>query len=272
MKGITAYIVAVAGLLLAVGCHKDTSVSGVMGYARYYGMVSRMEHFTPDTPCATFAALASASVEALNREYSKSWEVDYSGVSIETALDLADQEAFMGFEAAYFNLYKAGEEFAQKVADSYLGAGAFCYEYAAVVARNIVLYRSYGVKFEYDASKVLGQVAVAGQAGAAGIGEIDLEDITDGRVVRAAAVAPQYSDVVEQTVTLYGPDLAQWRGEQFAEGVLADGEVTLTLNLSNSILATLADGTWYYTIKGRTAADNKRICIEVPFTLKLQNQ
>lgn len=259
--------------LATVGCHTDTSVSGMMGYARSYAIVEQMERFEADSPCDIITTQIEKSVVELNEAYAKTWEVSYNGASIDSALDMADQEAFMGFEAAYYNLYKLGEDVAAQIARSYLGNGSFRYEYAVVVRRNIPIYTSYGVKFEYDSTKTLGQVIYARQGELRGVGEVVIpDDITDGKVVRTATVASPYNNIVEPQVAIYSPDLALWQGEQFAFATLEEGVLTLTLNLSNELLGTLADGVWYYTIKGRTAADGKRVCVEVPFTLTFKNE
>ena len=272
-RKLVSFMALAVAALATVGCHTDTSVSGAMGYARSYAIVEQMERFDADSPCDIITAQIEERVLELNEAYAKTWEVTYSGASIDTALDLADQEAFTGFEAAYYNLYKLGEEFAARIAKSYLGQGAFRYEYAVVVRRNVPIYTSYGVKFEYDSTKTLGQVAYARQGDVRGIGEVVIpDDVTDGKVVRTATVDAPYDDIVEPQVAIYGPDLALWQGEQFAEATLENGVLTMTLNLSDELVKSLAEGVWYYTIKGRTAADGKRACVEVPFTLTFKNE
>lgn len=264
----------ITALLCISSCETDSSVSGTMLYAKSYGLVNKTEHFVPGSPCANFAAEVQNRVSELAKEYAETWEVPYSGTTLNSALEQADQEAFMGFEAAYYKLYKLGEEVKEQIATSYLGSGSFSYDYAAIVTRNIVIYQSYNVNFAYDASKNFGTISVAIGDGERGMGTVRIpEDVVDGKVVRTVKVSTESMPVSSLKHALYGPDYQLWDAYdgliQFASGELReDGTIQMTLNLSNDALQQIAGhtGTWYYVITGRSS-ESLRVSVEVPFTL-----
>ena len=271
LSHLAMLVFAAFGLL---ACETEGSVSGTMQYAKSYGLVDKTEHFIPGTPCATFAAGIQSRVEELAKEYAEAWEVPYSGITIDSALYQYDQEAYMGFEAAYFKLYKLGEEIKEQIASSYLGAGSFSYDYAAIVRRNIILYQSHNVNFSYNATDVLGTINYAIRDSQRGMGIVRIpEDVNEDVVVRTARVLAENLPVTSTEHALYSPDLALWgedKGAQFARATLSeDGAIELTLNLSEEVQQQITDhaGTWYYIIKGRTA-ENRRACVEVAFTIE----
>ena len=276
---IYIYIVAAVSLLVC-SCTTSSSVHGTMGYSKSYVLRDKSVQYAPHSACATYAEYIHGRVAELNKEYAKTWSVPYSGVSIDSALAMSDEEAFLDFEAAYTRLYRLGEEIAEHQQGCYLGEGIFNYRYAAVVARNVVIRYSYDVEFAYNSTHDLGVVgrytSESGGLVTTGLGTFTLP-LQGGLMQECHAnLASLWSRLglgaaSTTTLTLYGPTLEPALDDvlNYVDLSLDAESKMLTVNFAIDDLAAEdfrnMTGTWYIVVKG--AVERGNACIEVPFVL-----
>lgn len=144
---------------LALGsCTPETTTSGMMPYKKGFENLSSVTIFGTGTEKAEELYLNLLDdIGELQKKYSSSWTVTFSGESLDEALASYDEQALEGYDDAVAAMQGLLDEFETTVASGDFGKGSFELVYVYKVSRDKVLAESEEFTFAYSGSNQGGQ-------------------------------------------------------------------------------------------------------------------
>lgn len=150
MKTIVTFLCA---CLLFAACSETETASGKMTYSQAYEQISYAYVGKTGSDCQALLNAVIQGVNGLQADYNKSWDVNFSGPTMDEALADSDQQAAAGFDQAVARLKQWHETFEQQKAAKDYGKGYFEVVYRVRVWRMGREIRvSEPISFEYSTS------------------------------------------------------------------------------------------------------------------------
>ncbi|MDR2937037.1 MAG: hypothetical protein LBU80_06850 [Rikenellaceae bacterium] len=141
--------------LLLSGCPDGVTVSGTMPYKKIFEITEHSSFITSPAgdECKGLMGAVEMGIAEREKAFTKSWDVEYSGKSLDEALARADTEATADFDAAVASLKEWQKTFEEMTASKNYGPGSFTIAYVVRVSRDKVLRESEPIVFEYSYKK-----------------------------------------------------------------------------------------------------------------------